>query len=254
MPFTLAHPAIVLPLRRTGLVFSALVIGSLTPDFPYFLFVSNEIRWGHSSRGIFLFCLPIGIAILWLFHHLLKRPLVALAPEFGRRRIAESDLQFRFGPLQRFAWILVSLLIGIISHILWDGFTHDHGYFVKHWPLLSIPVETYRVMPLWRALQQGFSLLGVAVVAVVTMWWWYRKPVLAEPVRSEMTPRLRWFVIAIMVLLACMVGTAVGLNSHFGHQWKMSLIKGVIVTMSTAGAELLLFSLVWLWNTLHGKN
>jgi len=63
LPFTLAHPAAVLPLRRTGLVFSALVVGSMAPDFPYFLSVSDAIRWGHSTRGVFLFCLPFGLLV-----------------------------------------------------------------------------------------------------------------------------------------------------------------------------------------------
>ena len=40
MPFTFSHPAIVLPLvRKSGHWFSAtgLIIGSLTPDFEYFM-------------------------------------------------------------------------------------------------------------------------------------------------------------------------------------------------------------------------
>ena len=249
----MAHPAIVLPLRRAGLVFSALIVGSLTPDLPYFVFAS-EFHWAHSWLGVFLFCLPVALAALWLFHAVLKRPLVALAPEAMRRRIAPADLEFRFGPARRFAWIVVSLLIGVISHVLWDGFTHDHGYFVKHWALLNGPVETYRVMPMYKALQQGFSALGVAVLAVVTAWWWYRKPIVSEPVGPEMTPRLRWFVITIVVLLACMTGAAAGLKVHFGHQWKMSMIKGVIAAISTTCAELLVFSFVWLWYGKQGND
>ncbi|MEI5672079.1 MULTISPECIES: DUF4184 family protein [unclassified Nocardioides] len=37
MPFTLVHPAAVLPLVRTPLVPSALVLGSVAPDLPYFV-------------------------------------------------------------------------------------------------------------------------------------------------------------------------------------------------------------------------
>jgi hypothetical protein len=248
LPFTLAHPAIVLPLRRTGLVFSALIIGSLTPDFPYYLYVSKEISWGHTPKGILLFCLPVGLAALWLFHSLVKRPLVALAPEFVRIRVGEPDLAFRFGPISQFVLIVVSLLTGSISHVLWDGFTHDHGFFVKHWAVLSMPVETYRVMPLWRALQQGCSVAGIGLVVLVTTWWWYRKPALPDPVHAEMTPRLRWFVGSVMVLLAMLVGVAVGISVYSGHQWKMSLIKGVIATISAAGTEIILFSIVWRWD------
>ena len=37
MPLTIAHPAAVLPFRHSRLPISALVIGSLAPDFEYFL-------------------------------------------------------------------------------------------------------------------------------------------------------------------------------------------------------------------------
>jgi len=37
MPFTLAHPAAVLPLFRGPLVPAALVVGAVAPDLPYFL-------------------------------------------------------------------------------------------------------------------------------------------------------------------------------------------------------------------------
>lgn len=37
MPFTLAHPAVVLPLVRRPFVPGALVAGAMAPDLPYFL-------------------------------------------------------------------------------------------------------------------------------------------------------------------------------------------------------------------------
>ena len=37
MPFTGSHPAVVLPLLRTPLPASALVLGSTAPDLPHFL-------------------------------------------------------------------------------------------------------------------------------------------------------------------------------------------------------------------------
>src|SRR5215467_12574272 len=42
VPFTFSHPAAVLPLARRGLVFSALVVGSMAPDFPYFVQMSAK--------------------------------------------------------------------------------------------------------------------------------------------------------------------------------------------------------------------
>ena len=80
MPFTLAHPATVLALARTRLVFSALVIGSMAPDFPYLLALSTRAQFGHTLSGVFTFCLPAGLTVFWLFHRYLKAPLLARLP------------------------------------------------------------------------------------------------------------------------------------------------------------------------------
>jgi len=61
MPFTLCHPALVVPLHRcvrrwTSL--SALVIGSMAPDFVYFLPAGVDGVFSHSVPGLFLYCVP----------------------------------------------------------------------------------------------------------------------------------------------------------------------------------------------------
>jgi len=70
MPFTLAHPAAVLPIWAGGkprLRLAALVLGALTPDFEYFLHLNTVGRYAHSLPGLFFVCLPAGWLSLWLF-------------------------------------------------------------------------------------------------------------------------------------------------------------------------------------------
>ena len=250
VPFTLAHPAAVLPLRRTQLVFSALVIGSVAPDLPYFLTLSDNLRSWHSVHGVFLFCLPVGLILLWLFHRVVKRPLVALAPEYVRVRISPEELEFRFGPWWRFLLIVASLLIGTFAHILWDGFTHDHGYFVKHWEWLSMPVISPLItrnhhMPLWRALQHWCSVIGVLAVMVTSAWYWIRKPVLADSVPQQFTSMRRMQILAAGLLLAAAIGVVAGLAAEGHHYWKWLLVKMTIVFISAMCAEVLLYSVAW---------
>lgn len=70
MPFTLCHPAVVLPLheaarRRTSL--SALAIGSMAPNFVYCFSLGVSGGFTHSLAGVFLYCLPAGlVALLFL--------------------------------------------------------------------------------------------------------------------------------------------------------------------------------------------
>src|SRR5579859_7081779 len=63
MPFTLSHAAVVVPFRRM-LPFSALVIGSMVPDLPYFVPRLVNNHFAHGTLGFFVFCLPPGMAAL----------------------------------------------------------------------------------------------------------------------------------------------------------------------------------------------
>jgi Domain of unknown function (DUF4184) len=252
LPFTLAHPAAVLPLSRTKLVFSALVIGSMAPDFPYFLYASDNIKWGHSLPGIFFFCVPAGLLVLWLYERVVKRALLSLAPEFMRRRMSEQDFQFRFAPASTFWLIVVSLLIGILSHILWDGFTHDNGYFVQIWPWLSEPVELYGVHRLFKALQFVCSVIGLGLVGMAVAWHWFKSPVVTEPVAAELSPWMRWAVVVFGILVASVIGVAVALNRHHSHGWKWTTVQMIVAAISALCAEILLYSIAW--QVVHRKN
>lgn len=59
MPFTLAHPAAVLPFWRSRLHFPALLLGSVAPDFGYFLAGrpvsgAGHTLWGCGGWAVFL--------------------------------------------------------------------------------------------------------------------------------------------------------------------------------------------------------
>jgi hypothetical protein len=161
MPFPLAHPAAVLPLRRycpRWLSFPALVIGSVTPDASYCLGEKAGGAFGHSLLGSVAFCLPVGIVLVALFYGL-RSPVVRMLP---------APYQQAFLPLCRrplgSLWVVViSLLIGAWTHILWDSFTHKEGWCVQHLPVLqcvviSVGSHTARVCHL---LWYGCSFAGV---------------------------------------------------------------------------------------------
>ena len=84
MPFTLAHPAVVVPLSAPTFERpSALgaVVGSMAPDFEYFVRLLAVRTISHDlSSGIPLLCVPSGLVLLWLFQHVVKRPMALLLP------------------------------------------------------------------------------------------------------------------------------------------------------------------------------
>src|ERR1700722_8650732 len=119
MPFTPAHIAAVLPFRRSQLIWSALVVGAIAPDLEYFLRMSPQGRYGHTLAGLFLFTLPMGLVVLWLFHTYVKPPFIALMPERLQRRLARRAGQFRFGGASRVALVGASMLVGVGMHLIW---------------------------------------------------------------------------------------------------------------------------------------
>src|SRR5260370_26318809 len=112
MPCTLYHGAAARPLRRLKLVTSALVIGTLAPDFEYFLRLAPDAGYGHTLQGAFLLTLPLALVALWLFHAFVKLPLLALFPDGVERRLVNHLEAFSFAGTATFVFIAVSILTG----------------------------------------------------------------------------------------------------------------------------------------------
>lgn len=204
MPFTFAHSAAALPFRRLPLVPSALVIGTFAPDFEYFLRLAPSGRFGHTLPGIFLFTLPAALLVLWIFHSLVKRPATMLMPDALRNRLVNHIGDFRFGGAPRFLLILGSLLLGIVTHLFWDSFTHAGTWFYAHWPLLraSVNLPVLGPTPCYKVFQHGSTIVGTAVVAA-WLALWYRESVPSRQVSSEPpSPRERFVIVAAIVLVA----------------------------------------------------
>jgi hypothetical protein len=137
MPFPLAHPAAVLPLRPfcpKRLNFPALVIGSLTPDLGYAFGHLRVDRLSHRFwAGSLGFCLPAGLVLVAAFY-LIRRPLIRALPEQYQPALTPVCRQRAGSP----AAIIISVLIGAWSHILLDSITHEDGWLVEHVALLRI--------------------------------------------------------------------------------------------------------------------
>jgi len=169
VPVTHAHPAAVLPfIRWRWFNAPALVIGSLIPDFPSFLILDIERASTHSFIGSFTNCIPAGL-IAYLLYQALFRPgfyaLLATPPPIDTQEAA-TDTPSRFFSLLK---ISLSLWIGAITHIFWDGFTHYTGWAAQQWPILHGYVHIGISLPLFRLLQYLSGVIGTVVVAWYAM-------------------------------------------------------------------------------------
>ena len=208
LPFTLSHAAAVLPaVRRDGggrgrLVSSVLVAGSFAPDMTYYAAsaVPGGMRFGsvtHSFAGVVSVDVLIAWALagLWL---LVREPLVALAPRARQDRPAAL---LRCGaPRARvradsLAWWYVSAVLGALTHVVWDAFTHHDRWGSRLVPGLGRVVAG---LPRYTWLQYGSSAVAAVVIAVFLVRALRRAPA-GEPAGvPALSVRDRWWATAVV--------------------------------------------------------
>ncbi|MCU1641859.1 MAG: hypothetical protein JWN03_2134 [Nocardia sp.] len=212
MPFTLAHPAAILPLRR-ALWFPGLVAGSIAPDIPYYIPVGAEAEFTHSLLGLPL-DLILGMSLLilaWLVH----RPLLAL--------LGKSATPPRTTPWRA----TLAIPVGALTHLAWDSFTHTNGIAVRHWEILreSVigPHRVYNV----------FGYISSAAGVLILTWYaarWYRASAPAPP-----APQRNWILTGL--LLAAVIGALLASSDPIVHVSLYDCVRHLLVA-ATQGAVL----------------
>jgi hypothetical protein len=229
MPFTIAHAAAVLPLRKTGLPLAAMMIGSMSPDFSYFTPVTINFET-HTLAGLFWFCLPVGFLVWLLFVRLLEAPSIALLPEAWRSRVTPSDRPLTPANLLR---VSIAILVGAATHLLWDSFTHSQTPVAQALPALqdvTVPILD-RHLSVFRFLQYLSSAFGLVALAV---WAWRLRPAPVRVARhdpgSRLSNKLRMGSALALIAtsaVAALAYVAPHLDASFGVRMFYLLIGGM---------------------------
>ena len=169
MPFTLSHPAIVLPLAylpKQWISLTGLIIGSLAPDFEYFIRMRVYSVHSHTIKGIFLFDLPLAIILAFIFHLVVRDKLINNLPLFIQRRLEKfKNFNWTNHFTRHYLPVIFSIIFGSISHIIWDSFTHEQGFFVEKYSFLAQEINISKfTFPIYKLLQHGSSLLGLLII------------------------------------------------------------------------------------------
>lgn len=219
----------------------------MAPDFLYFLLLTDEDRFGHTFPGLFLFCLPAGLIALYIYYKFLRSPALASMPDAIRRRMP-ANADFRFLPPKQFLWIVVSLLLGAVTHILWDGWTHMNGIFVRHFVELRRGTPFLPKLPWFILLQHLSSLVGLLIVFVATSRWIRRSPVCDRTVVPAVNLRDRALLFGAGGALASSVGVFYGhINAQLHpREWtEVFAVRSVIGTISASLLLFVLFAAAW---------
>lgn len=166
MPFTLAHPAVVIFSKNKNFNLLGLILGSMAPDFIYFLLFNPSSNLGHTLLGFIILNLPICFLLNYLILKFIKNPFIINLPsKICNYYTYLINYDFNFKSPKDIFVFTYSCIVGMLTHIIWDAFTHKTGYFVVNINLLkeSIHILGYQV-PFFKLLQHGSTLLGFFVI------------------------------------------------------------------------------------------
>lgn len=214
MPFTLSHSAVVIPILRSK-YFSAtgLIIGTMAPDFEYFFRMNVRGIYGHTLWGILYFDVPVGLLLALLFHRVAKKNLIDNLPVFLQARFQDvRNLDFTTYLKSHKLIFIISLILGTVTHILWDGFTHERQFFVRALPELYehkyIPFMGAKY-PLWYGLQLISTAVGALIIGLYVLT--------IKPLNDTLyKPQARyWILLTVIIAVVMLIRMLFG----YGNLW-----------------------------------
>jgi membrane-bound metal-dependent hydrolase YbcI (DUF457 family) len=231
MPFTVSHAAAVLPLHRyTKLPLTALMVGSMAPDFGYIFSYEASRQLTHSFAGLFVFCLPVGLFV-WLFYvAILEKATITLLSDSWHTRFAHTDA---ITP-SLVARAVIAIVLGAVTHLLWDAFTHRGTFVTNAIPALLGRTPGFDWLPIYHLLHGLSSVLGLVILG-----FWIRG-LHRQPAKSLIRPyniseRARNGALSFLIigsLLAALIQWAPYAHSRYDAQFffaAVGLLSGFFV-------------------------
>jgi hypothetical protein len=182
MPFTFVHPAAILPLRHLPsrwVSLTGLAAGSMAPDFEKFALLRLSNAYSHTWWSLLYFTLPVGLMLTFLFHLVVRDPLLCNLPAVFRKRLARfSSFNWPRHFRHYYLAVIFSILLGGVTHLLWDECTHDRSRAGLAIPHLSDQYDLGSIrIGLWLILNLGTTILSGCYLLYVVL----RLPIIPEP-------------------------------------------------------------------------
>ncbi len=173
MPFTLAHPLGALPLKwvkRSWFSTTGLVVGSMAPDYEYFLKQQPSPTLSETGWGALLFDFPLAILVALVFHLLVKQPLIRHLPApFDLRLSGYAQTSFLTYLGRHWAVFLLSVVLGIASHLFLDWVTNPSaGPFSNTLFTRAMVIGPLKEMPLTLT-ERSFDVLATLLIFIILL-------------------------------------------------------------------------------------
>ena len=213
MPYTISHVAAVVPISRLLArmrMLSAVVIGSMVPDFGYLIPVPIARFETHSLLALSTFCLPVGLLTYWIFQRVMKTPLMSVLPDPVYMRWRAYSAPAPWGSPRQWLLAACGVLAGAFVHLALDAFTHEDARGVRLLvPELADPMfEVHNHMVTGATLLQALSSLVGLMIVVAAIVYALRGSAHAVVERRVLSARERrnWLLVFTLLLLGGCAG------------------------------------------------
>jgi hypothetical protein len=175
----------------------------MTPDVPFYL--PWHVGWRtHLVSSVLTTDLAMGAVVWVVWHGLLAEPVVAAAPDRLRTRLSGVQLGL-LHRLRSLHWALVAIVLGTLTHLGWDEFTHPDRQAVRRIGFLH---DQWGPQHGYSWLQQISTVVGGMVMLAWTRRWWRRTA--PAPVGHRESPPV---VLALIAVVGLGTGTVAAVRS-----------------------------------------
>ena len=226
MPYSMSHAVVAIPvshLTKGKVPTAAVIVGSISPDFPYLLVLTPTHAPGHSILGVLVHCLFPALAALFIWYRWLEKPTLAFWKLPERSRSAETPSI----PL-----IIVGVLIGALSHVLWDSTSHSYSAIVESSPFWNFKLLS---LPIYKWNQYLSGVFGLVILGL-----WYLNALM----KNIKTPYAGNFyggvvIYAISIMAIVLIGNILHQSNSIGDiavRTSIGVMSGGVVAAVVYGA------------------
>lgn len=207
MPFTIAHPAAVVFIKNRYLNLSGLILGSMAPDFIYFILFSPSSNFGHTILGTVILNIPLCFLINFIYYEFIKDTFILNLPScMSKYYTWVIGTRNRITNIKEAIIFIYSSVIGMMTHVFWDSFTHKTGYFVIKLDFLKESIYLFgHNIYIYKVAQHGGSLLGFFIILIFLYKIRIKGVKINVPIKRKLIYHITVMIITIMVIVAAYI-------------------------------------------------